>query len=594
MIINPKSLTVTQLLNAESEQYVVPAYQRRYSWQEKQLWELLDDISLLEGADTHLLGSIVCLASPHTAGINRLELVDGQQRLTTICILVRCISDRFKAGGEIEASQDIDHMLRARALGEQPVLKLVLDSLDAFEFEQHLSGKAIENPDNPNLALAFSVFRKWVNGKELKDLASFVYRLRNQCVVIRLEVSDAKDAFKLFETINNRGLRLSPTDIIKNFILGNAARFGTDSLALAKVKWAELLKCLDGTNIESFFRLFLCARLKRRITRSYVISNFKSVFMCQVTEAGILPERNFYSDIEPLEEEDIDESENGEEKQQAVSEGLSKMGFAEFLNQLVIHARTYGQIILAKTSHPAIDRHLRNLRMIKSLQSYGFLMALRVGGCSDGDYVEVLRLTEAFLLRRHICRKRSNENERLFARLCGVNCKSPIGEVRSAYREFSPNDESFRNDFATFDFTANLIDRARYCLEQFETTNHGQHSEMFVGGTDTVHVEHIIPQKIKTKKAKDEFGDWVVYLGAGAESKHPHFVSRIGNLTLFAGPLNIGASNSPYDRKSAVYEDSAIKLTSVLPSMYPEFRFDQVEERSQSFAEQAINLWPVP
>jgi uncharacterized protein with ParB-like and HNH nuclease domain len=90
MNIKPTSLTITQLLGAENEQYVIPAYQRRYSWREKQLWELIDDISLLEDADTHLLGSIVCLTGPHTAGINKLELVDGQQRITSLSILLEC------------------------------------------------------------------------------------------------------------------------------------------------------------------------------------------------------------------------------------------------------------------------------------------------------------------------------------------------------------------------------------------------------------------------------------------------------------------------------------------------------------------------
>ena len=96
MIITPTSLTITQLLSSTNEQYVVPPYQRRYSWHEKQLWELVDDLTLLEDADTHLLGSIVCLTGHHMAGINKLELVDGQQRLTTISILLQCILDRLK------------------------------------------------------------------------------------------------------------------------------------------------------------------------------------------------------------------------------------------------------------------------------------------------------------------------------------------------------------------------------------------------------------------------------------------------------------------------------------------------------------------
>ena len=226
MIITPKSLTVTQLLSAESEQYVVPAYQRRYSWQEKQLWELLEDISLLEGSDTHLLGSIVCLTGYHRAGINALELVDGQQRLATICILLQCIADRLRRAGETSSGEDVNRLLWARALGESPVRKVLLDSLDAGQFEQHLSGNTPPEPDNEDLALAFATFQRWISEKKLTDLGTFLYRLKNQCVVIRLDVSDAKDAFKLFETINNRGLRLSPADIIKN-------------LALPGFKWAK-------------------------------------------------------------------------------------------------------------------------------------------------------------------------------------------------------------------------------------------------------------------------------------------------------------------------------------------------------------------
>jgi hypothetical protein len=598
MIITPKSLTITQLLSAESEQYVVPAYQRRYSWQQKQLWELLDDVSLLEGSDTHLLGSIVCLTGYHKAGINELELVDGQQRLTTICILLQCIADRFKKDGETSAAQDVDRLLQAKALGEPPVLKILLDSLDAGEFEQYLTGKTLDHPDNQNLAFAFSTFRGWVNDKALKDLGTFLYHLKNQCIVIRLDVSDAKDAFKLFETINNRGLKLSPTDIIKNFILGNAARFGPEPLKLARAKWAELLRHLDGTSIESFFRHFLCARLKRRITISYVIPNFKTVFMQQVAEAAQLPERHWYSEEEPAEEETEEGAEetieNGEEQQAPVVEKTPRISFAGFLEQVVGSSKIYGQIVHARTGKPAIDRQLRNLRMIKSIQTYGFLMALRVGGCSDDKFLKVLDLTESFLLRRHVCRERSNENESLFARLCGVDCANPLTEVTEEYRRFCPSDERFKHEFANFDFTTNLIERARYCLEQFELNRQGEHQELLVGGPDTVHVEHIVPLKIKTKRAKEEFGDWPSYLGAGAEAKHPHFVSRIGNLTLFAGALNISASNNPYERKKPAYLSSAIKLTNTLPTEFPEFRFEQVEKRSANFANLALKLWPIP
>jgi len=264
------------------------------------------------------------------------------------------------------------------------------------------------------------------------------------------------------------------------------------------------------------------------------------------------------------------------------------------LEQVVTSAKVFGHLVHAKTGNPTIDRHLRNLRMIKSIQTYGFLMAMRAGGCSDDEFAKILKLTEAFLLRRHICRERANDNETLFARLCGVAPSKPLPEVVEEFRRLSPTDEKFQHEFAAFEFTSNLIDRARYCLEQLELARHGQHLEMLVCGADLVQVEHIIPIKIKTKKAKDEFGDWPSYLGAGAEAKHPHFVSRIGNLTVFAGALNICASNNPYERKKSAYLSSAIKLTNTLPSEFPEFRFEQVDKRSADFAQLALKLWPIP
>ena len=221
-------------------------------------------------------------------------------------------------------------------------------------------------------------------------------------------------------------------------------------------------------------------------------------------------------------------------------------------------------------------------------------MALRTGGCSDEDFTKVLALTESFLLRRHICRERSNENETLFANMCGIDKSDPLPEVIENFRRLCPNDDKFRLEFASFHFSSSLIDRARYCLEQFELNEYGKHSELLVAGPDSVHVEHIIPVKIKTRKARDEFGDWPEYLGEGAETKHPHLVSRIGNLTLFAGPLNIGASNNPYHRKKTAYLDSSLSLTKALSTRFPEFRFEQVEQRSADFASLAVTLWPVP
>ena len=597
MKITPTSLTVSQLLGQTNERYIVPPYQRRYSWLERQIGELIDDISLIESDDTHLLGSIVCLAGAHVADLNELEVVDGQQRLTTVSILLVCLSERLQAEGAAEKStiSDIEKLSVAKSINGKVAAKIKLDSIDAKDYSALVGGNG--EVENKCLAGAFAFVRRWVADTSIEELKRFWYRLANQAIVIRLDVSNAKDAFKLFETINNRGLRLSHTDIIKNFLLGNAARFGEQQLAYARTNWAKVVVNLDGIDSDTFFRYYLTAVTTKRITAGKVITQFKLLFHTRVKEAKSLPEQHLYdSPDEPMgEEDDTGDEGQGEEKLIGIThaDSTKAVPFKKFVSNLVDYSRVYGEIVRATTGDAKIDRHLSNLKMIKAAQTYGFLMHLRVNGCTDKNLRSVLKVTEGFVLRRHICKERSNETETLFASMCSIDVDDPISEAKAYYRELCPSDEKFKENFANTSFPANLIERARYCLEQIELAEHGAHAELAVLGGEDVHVEHIIPQKIKTQAAKDEYGDWVTYLGAASEAKHQRYIARIGNMTLFASVLNISAANNPFSRKKHVYNQSGFKLTKALCD-YSQFKFPQVEKRSESLATIAVGLWPRP
>ena len=513
MKITPTSLTVSQLLGQTNERYSIPPYQRRYSWLDRQIWELVDDINLIEGGDTHLMGSIVCLAGAHVAGINELEVVDGQQRLTTISILLLCLKERFMAEGHDGAStaSDIDKLLTTKSITGHFSPKIKLDSIDADDFEALKSG----DQDVTNLCLknAFSIVREWVAESELGELTVFLYRLANQALVIRMDVSDAKDAFKLFETINNRGLKLSQTDIVKNFLLGNAARFGPQQLKLGTANWAKLVTHLDGTNSDAFFRYYLTAVSAKRITNAKVVAQFKLMFHSQVKEAKTLPEQHLYVDVDDSYDDDGDQNVDEQiTKVKTLTEEIPfkrVVTFKKFLESLVAYAKVYGELVRANTTDSQINRHLSNLKKIRAAQTYSLLMHLRMNGCTDKNLRSVLKLTESFILRRHICKERTNETEVLFASMCSIDPADPVASVKSFYKELCPTDEKFMEEFSTATFTANLIDRARYCLEQFEMNKIGKHAELAVLGSDEVHVEHIIPQSINTKAGTNEFGDWV-------------------------------------------------------------------------------------
>jgi hypothetical protein len=135
------------------------------------------------------------------------------------------------------------------------------------------------------------------------------------------------------------------------------------------------------------------------------------------------------------------------------------------------------------------------------------------------------------------------------------------------------------------------VDRARYVLEQIEYHLIKDKGEYKLSSAKDVHLEHIIPQVINTKKAKKEFGDWVTYLGPGAIIKHKKYVSRIGNLTLLAGELNIKASNNPFNNKKENYKKSNLKLNDSLANHYRQFKFQQVDDRSRELTEIALKIW---
>ncbi len=595
MKIQPHALSISNLLGTRNEQFLIPSYQRRYSWRPEQLYQLIDDIGVIETNEGHLLGSIVCLTGAHSGGLNTLELVDGQQRLTTVCILLECLCERFEAEGNSDRVQEISRLLRCKTYDGPSMPKIMLDTMDAEEFKAHLEKTSVQGQAflNDNLRKVFESAREWVSGQAPEDISKFAYKLISDAIIVRLDVANAKDAFKLFETINNRGLKLSPTDIIKNFMLGNAARFGDDQLEAAKKSWSTLMAHLDGTDSDSFFRYFLISKLQARVTKSKVIEDFRWFFMSEVAEADILPDRSFYYWGEEGEEDENEDADEAKEKMEEHAKATTQITFKQFLENLVSAGKAYGELIFGETGQKKIDRHLRNLRMIKATQAYGFLMHLRVGGIDDATFVKVLKLTENFLVRRHVCRERANETETLFARLCEIDPLNSLPDLIESYREYTPSDEKFQEDFASAQYPANIIERARYCLEQFEIAKHGAHQELAVLGSEEVHVEHIIPQKIQSRRNRPEQEGWLAYLGDKAVHRHTRNVARIGNLTLFAGTLNIIASNNPFQAKKSSYQKSSILLTKALAKQ-AHFRFAQVDARSKELAAIAVKQWPIP
>jgi hypothetical protein len=604
MKIATNPLSLAQLLANTGEQFVVPSYQRRYSWKYQHTAALFDDIDLLKNNDGHLFGMIILHAGAYNGGFMTPELVDGQQRLTTLTILLKSLEKAFRKIEKEEPANEIRKMLQCKGPDKIIKNKLLLGDLDNPDYLVIMTDGDFDEIENKNLREAVDNFDDWLSEYTEEDLELFYHKLINIAVIIRLDVTLAQDAYKLFETINNRGLKLSATDIIKNFLLGHASIINDDN-TLEQVKniWAQIIKELDGINTDNFFRQYFCSILKRKITFNGLVEEFKNHYMKTIENANLLGEYDAYTvedDIDTIDEdgkiEEIEIVENDEVETEDEEETISKISIIDFLKQIRNATEIYRKIYWIDFDESWKNIHITNLWRVQCFPSFIFLMQFFQKDYSKKTQIAVLKMIETLMLRRHICERKTGENDLIYAYLMASLDELTEEEMLYKFREtilnYYPSDSDFKDKFPTYQFKGKVEDRARYVLEHIEYEKRGNTRETLISTSDDVHLEHIVPQTINTKNAITEYGDWITYLGDNALIKHKKYVGRIGNLTLLAAPLNIKASNNPFKRKKSSYKQSDLLITKDLANK-SDFKFNQIDQRSKEITSKALQIWTI-
>jgi len=588
MKITPTYLTLGQLFTISNEQFYIPAYQRRYAWRRKQLDEFFNDINHLDENSSHLLGTILFLTETHTIGLNLLELIDGQQRITTIAIILKVLKDYFEKNNN-ENVNEVKKYLTCKGADRQLLYKIKLGDLDDPDFKKIMSDQDLESIQNEHLWFAYKYFKEKIISLD-KNTEDFYDKLINRVVVIRLDIGLAKDAYKLFETINNRGLRLSATDIIKNFLLGHASLINNQTLNLVKGNWRSLIINLDKIDSDKFFRHFMMNKLKIKIPKSRLTSDFKHYYYTNIKEVEKISDyKTYLESVDQNEEEDNEEEDNGETSTEVKDYTDEKISIVDFAKLLKNSSEIYSKIINRGFENEKINQCLYNLQRIESTPVNTFLLDLfHKKGVSDKDKIQILKLLETFMIRRHICEYRTAILDDIFSKLVGIEDKNIVENVRKQLLKDLPSDREFVEKFEKSQFKR-LEDRAKYVLEQIEYDLIKQREYILLG--PRVNLEHIIPLTINTKKSIRELGNWPKYLGKDSIEKHKDYVWRIGNLTLLAEELNISASNNPFKDKLNEYKKSNIKLNKEILKKFNEFRFNEVENRSAEFAQKAPKIW---
>ena len=548
------------------EQLQIPIYQRMYSWTERECQQLWDDI-LRSGANddisAHFVGSIVYIEGDlhQVANFSPVLVIDGQQRLTTVTLLIAALV-RALEKAEVREHEPIDdftpkklrnyYLVNPEESGERRY-KLLLSQIDRDSLIAVVEGT--EPPKEPSLRVMknFAFFEAKL-AEHKSDLPS-LFKGISKLMVVDLALNRGQDNPQLiFESMNSTGRELSQADLIRNFLL-----MGIEPGLQTKLydRYWHPIELDFGqeaydTHFDGFMRHYLTVKTGTIPKQDGVYEAFKTY---------------------------------------ARSPQVAELGIEALVGDIREFAQYFCAMALGDETDPDLNRSFRDLRELKVDVAYPFLLELyrdyRGGILPKDDLVEAVRSVEAYVFRRAICAIPTNSLNKTFATFTKALKKDRYLEGIKAhflglpsYRRF-PSDEEFHRDVQTRDLY-NFRSRS-YWLRRLE--NHGHKEWVQV---DEYTIEHIMPQNENLSSA------WKEALGLNWKTIHQTWLHTLGNLTLTGYNSEYGdrAFVEKRDMKGG-FAESPIRLNSGLGKL-DQWDEDAIKERGSRLADLAIDVWKSP
>lgn len=541
-----------QLLNGKI-QYRVPLFQRTYSWDEKQWAELWDDILeiyMLDKARNHFIGAIVTLPI-HDApeAVAKFILIDGQQRLTTLLLLLAIIGKKAEQNGLQSLVEQIkdECLINKYANLEEERIKLLPTKRDRLAFQTAIS---MQTPDNNSqIGAAWRFFEKAIDDGDLSarpiELSRLKVRLTDYLDLVSITLAPDDSPHRIFESLNNTGMRLGPSDLIRNYFFMRIPNEQKQQDTYDN-SWFPMQEKLGG-DLDSFFWRYL------------------------MKDGSLVRWDETYSQMKDLVEDD---------------KKLEVPQIPDFLRELGVYSSYYSRLIWpGKYEQSAVLRkQLSRLNTWEVEVAYPFLLnvfdALASGKTTEKEVSSILSMIESFVVRRVVCGLPTNRLRYIFA---GMSSNINVTNYAESSREHLlknewPGDTEFRNKFQIFRlYLPSRLARTRLILVTLERSfGHKEAVEL----TDTITVEHIMPQTLNEQ--------WQGMLGEQASVIHNEWLHTIGNLTLSGYNPDMG--NQPFDDKKKILSDSHIELNRdiVACNVWNE---DTIKARAAMLADRALTIW---
>jgi len=557
-------------------QYVVPLYQRPYSWGEKQweqLWSDIVEIYRLQEPRNHFIGSVVTqqvTTSPE--GASKYLLIDGQQRMTTLFILLSIIRDHAGQEDYPSLAAEIHNSCLVNQYATGPDhTKFVPTQGDRDAFQALI----VETEPNREPAgcvrrTAIDDARKYFSDQvfgERNGGGAFDLRNLYRCIVTHLDMVsihlDAQDSpNRIFESLNNTGLPLSVADLIRNYLLMSISDVDTQQREYENC-WRPMEQLFPGEQIPTAFfwnYLMMDGSLPRQ---DDTYDEIKDRFQSLTPDASVERLRDFYQFARHYAKISETKSHDSADPK-AIQKLLLTPGSLDAELGLAMRywrLKQWDVVVADPFLMRAMDRAAKGEIVLR-------------------DVVEVVKLIESFVVRRTICGVPTNSVRRIFAQMIEqIDWEDVVGSVRGHLLNNSwPTDEEFRSRMRQYRlYNKQRLSRTRLVLWTIECCRGHNETPAL---TDDITIEHVMPQTLSAEWERD--------LGASAAEVHEQWLDTIGNLTLSG--YNPTLSNKPFAEKQLILADSHFALNTAMRDQRA-WGEVEIQRRGEGLAAEAALIW---
>ena len=564
MNFNTSNETFRKLLG-NGMRYRVPPFQRDYSWTDNEWDDLWQDIVAMfedDGEPAHYMGYLVLQSSD----AKQFDIIDGQQRITTISVLLLAglsyLQDLASAGIDADNNLKRQSQLQSSYIGYVDPVTLV--SHPKLELNRHNNNfyqtylvpleklpKRRLNASEHQLRKAFDWFKEQLTNRFSSvdnsgtEFALFIDGLVDKLFFTVITVTDELNAFKVFETLNARGVQLSATDLLKNYLFSIVSSASTheNEIKALEDRWERIVGLLGDERFSEFLRVFWNSH--HRLTRKTEL--FKVI------------------------RKDIN----------------SRAKAFQLLRDMDQGAEVY--IALRDPHDPQWSKEekaaLEDLQLFNVRQPLAMLMASYLAFYEQHrpSFTRILQAVAVISFRYNvICNLQSNEQERLYnevARGISDGSLSTLKMVLSALSAVYPEDKQFKASFAEKELrTTNSRNKkvVRYILFAIENQKSGEHYD---GDSKRYNLEHILPEN------PDE--SW----SAIDDEKHERLVYRLANMTPMEVTSNRAMGNQSFEIKCQAFAESGFEITRSIAEHYDTWGEKEIGQRQSQLAKLAVGIW---